>query len=301
MANQSGTFFSQRVFWGGLLVVGGLSACAGAKDSDDSPGNVPGTGGVGVGGAVTGTGGGAASGAAPGVGGAGTGGGLGSGGGSGGTAAVTCTQVGSTSFLDFDSYDGTNLSFLVAGEAVGGVYMGPWELTDEGDETSPDPAPTYALEMHTGFGDTGYALNVSDQEAKIWGGGVGFWMGGCVDAATYSGVRLQVRGSVPTGTVRLEVATRDTLPPSTDGVGACTTTDCANAAAEFAVGLDPQEWTQIDLPWSAFTPGVGSGSVAAPLSGFGIAGLTFSVSVQYDEVGAIPGPYDLTIDEIGFF
>jgi hypothetical protein len=314
MVNPSRKFFSQCAF--GCLTLVGLAACASSTDDNSgSPGtNVPSTGGgVGVGGATAtggavGVGGAVTTGGAVGVGGTvatggvvATGGAATGTGGTGGNAAVTCFQVASTSFLDFDTYDGENLSFLVAGEPVGGVYMGPWELTDETDEASPDPAPTYALEMPTGFGDTGYALKISDQEAKNWGGGVGFWMSNCVDAATYSGIRLQVRGTVPTGMVGITVSTRDTVAPSAEGVGACMGTTCADASAEFAVGLDATAWTQVDLPWSAFTPGVGSGGVAAPLSGFGIMGLTFTVNLQYDEVGPKPGPYDLTIDEIGYF
>jgi hypothetical protein len=218
----------------------------------------------------------------------------------GGASTATCVQASAMSFLDFDSYDGENLSFLVAGMAVGGVYMGPWELHDEAD-AEPDPDPTYALEMVEGFGADGYALQMSDQESKVWGGGAGFWMSNCVDAANYSGIRLQVRGATPTGFVRIEVATRDTEAPSTDGSGACTGPDCQNAVTEFALDVDPEAWTQIDLFWGDFESGVGSGGVAAPLSGFGIVGLVFAINLQYDEVGPLPAAYELSVDEISFF
>ncbi len=324
MAIQNVKFFSRCAVWGGLLLAGGAVACA-SGTTDDSPGssNVPGTGSVpnGTGSVVNGTGGTVATGGLVGAGGTVAAGGTlaaggtvatggvaavggtasGTGGSGGGTTTVSCFQVASMSFLDFESYDGTNLSFLVAGEGTNGVFMGPWELTDETGET-PDPAPSYKLEMlDPGFDGTGFALKISDAEAKQWGGGVGFWMSNCVDAATYSGIRLQVRGAVPTGTVGIKVSTRDTVAPSAEGVGACTGTACADASASFTLAASADEWKQIDLPWSAFTGGVGSGGIAAPLSGFGIMGLSFSVSVNYDEVGPLPAPYELTIDEIGYF
>lgn len=212
--------------------------------------------------------------------------------------------VASTAITDFEDYDGTmpvsdwTFAFNAPAGEPDAVYAGVYDYSDG--------VGNHALVM--GAGNTSsYAPTISNAQAggaDAWGAGLGMWMA-CIDATSFTGLSLDIKGSTPTGTVTLTVATEATAPPdeqNPDAGGTCLT-DCSDASAEIAVS---DEWTQVLLPWGAFTPGTADGAMV-PVNGDNLIGINVQVGLEYvedennpGEYIPAPGSYDVAIDDLDF-
>lgn len=202
----------------------------------------------------------------------------------------------------FETYDGTmpvtnwGFAFNAPAGDPQAVYSGLYTFSDG--------VGSHALSMSTGNASS-YAPRIRNPApggAGAWGGTVAMWMG-CIDASAYTGFSLWVKGPVPTGTVSLAVSMEGTTPPDAqnpDAGGTCNA-GCSEASVEISVG---SSWSQVFVPFSAFTPGTANQS-SIPVTGEGITGLSFSVPLAYVEDVANPGtyipgsaPYDFSFDDL---
>jgi len=217
------------------------------------------------------------------------------------------TPVVSTPIIDFEDYDGAtqadaySTAFNAAAGEPGAVYVGPYFYDDE------TGTPFFGIVAGNG---SNYAMSISNPAATEWGGGMGLWLG-CVDATTYQGITFWVRGSTPLGNGNITLAMEDTSPPAEEdpaGGGTCIASadgDCEGPYAEFTV---TDAWTQVQLPWSAFTAGTGAAGAAVPASGDNLTGIGFGVNLEWIEDPANPetwipvaGAYELVIDDVAFY
>jgi hypothetical protein len=272
-----------------LIGLGHMAACTG--DTDQGVGGASGSTSVpgGTGGAVGATGGTGGSTAA-----------------SGGLACAKQTVLTKPGVANFDSYDGasdlTAWSFALGDDSSTGIFAGTFGY---GDRTG-NKAETF--DMTTGH-SAPYALRVADSMAQVYGGGMGIWLSGCLDAHTFSGVSFWVRGVAPTATAKLSLLMKQTTPsvPAQAGykTGTCPgvqDTSCVHPKYEFEV---TDTWTQVKVPWAAFTPGDADGT-AVPADGSSIWQLQFDIGLVWtpDANGtyvAVPGAYQLVIDDIAFY
>jgi hypothetical protein len=266
--------------------------------------------GLGTGGGASGTGGDTAAGGASGTGGQ-TATGGGATGGEAGAEPVqkdcaTKTVVTTPLITDFESYDGA-------------TAVDQWDFSFNGD-ASPVYAGPYGFDDGTGeffFGmvagnNSNYGISISNTGASEWGGGFGFWMG-CVDASGYSGITFWVRGSTPTGKANVSLAMEETNPPDEDdpaGGGTCIDTgtddkECSGPSAEFDL---TDTWTQIQISWSSFDPGMAAAGVSVPATGDNIAGISFNSQLRWIEDPNSPGTwiaelgaYELVVDDLSFY
>jgi hypothetical protein len=79
--------------------------------------------------------------------------------------------------------------------------------------------------------------------------------------------------------------------------------NCRSPTVEAPVSAN---WTLIQIPWSAFTPGIGSGGLPVFADGDEITGLTFLAALTFVETSPgtyepVPSSYQLVLDDIGFF
>jgi hypothetical protein len=279
----------------------GVSA-GGSAGTGVSAGGTGVAGGAGVGaGGVAGT---------AGTGTAGTGtAGTGTAGTAGGPAMKQCAVKNTLTtplLTDFESYDGTTpaamTSFAFNGTTAP-LYMGPMTW---GNDTG-----TPSFGMVAGANASVYALGMSNVMATNWGGAMAFWMP-CLNATAYAGVQFMAKGVSPTGNIEFILNMEDTTPPDTvdpAGGGTCIATgvegECTGPSSTFALSA---EWTLVQIPWGALTPGVAATGVSIPATGDEITGMTFNMQMVYVEepVGsgtwvATPAAFDLQIDDLGFY
>lgn len=222
-------------------------------------------------------------------------------------AAKICANkatIQAPSIASFETYDGTlpvtdwGFAFNAPAGSPAAVYSGLYTFSDG--------IGSHALTMAAGNASA-YAPRIHNPApggAGAWGGAVGLWMG-CVDASDYTGLSLFVKGPVPTGTVSLSLSMEQTTPPDAnnpDAGGTCLS-DCSDATIEIEV---TDSWSQVILPWSAFTPGTANASTV-PVTGDNLSGLSFNVNLAYVEDSANPGeyipgpaPYDFSFDDLTF-
>jgi hypothetical protein len=288
-------------FWGfagavfALIGLGQMVACT--TDDNDSPGQ-GGAGGASGGSSTSPI---ATGGAA----------GTGAGGSSVESAGLACAKAilldgTKPGIANFDSYDGSVVSkwlFSLGDDSSTGIWAGPFGYGDrEGTET------VETFDMTDGHNSL-YALRVKDTNAQKYGGGMGIWMSGCLDATKFTGVSFWVRGVAPTGTAKLSLMIKETTattPLKAEyKTGTCpgvTDSTCIPPKYEFEV---KDTWALIQIPWTAFSPGVVPGGEVRP-DGSNIWQLQFDIGLQWvkdatDTWVPVPGAYELVVDDMAFY
>jgi hypothetical protein len=197
----------------------------------------------------------------------------------------------------FETYDGVAAADMWAFSFnTPAVYSGAYQYSDgTGAQT---------ISMVAG-NNSRYAVGISNTSASGWGGALGMWMG-CIDASSFDGISFSVRGAAPGNTATIALNTEDTNAPdamNAEAGGTCLA-GCQSPSAAFPVAAD---WQRVLIPWSTFTPGAAN-QVAIPTTGSNIAGLTFSVALEWIEDPNAAGSYipaatgyNLAIDDVQFF
>jgi hypothetical protein len=224
-----------------------------------------------------------------------------------------CTTVSAPTLTDFDDYAGTaaaSYTFYVnakppATDAVLGAIQHIGDGSDQNGGTS-----VIATEMVTGADGTSYALEFSNTNATTWGGLLMFYLIGdgtsvrCLDASSYSGLEFSIKGMSPSGRFGVSLGMLDTMPSSDKGLCAnATAADCKDASVELALPANTETWAQIQVPFSAFTPGIGSGLSCIPVTGQNIARLVIQPFMSYPPPNYTfaPGPYSVAVDNVRFY
>lgn len=223
---------------------------------------------------------------------------------------ATKTTLMNPVLINFESYDGTvtadrfGTAFGGATPNTGGAYTGPYAYGD-GSVT-----PTLAL--LAGHPPSQWAVSETAMQARTWGMGGGIWMS-CLNASAYKGISFWVRGSGPLSVFSFTVSTESTTPPDpANAAGGGTCTGAANTCVPATKANIPltMDWTQVQILWADFTPGM-SGATAVIPNGDNITGLGWSVPLQFmldpSAGGDASGPYvavagDLliNIDDVSF-
>jgi hypothetical protein len=223
-----------------------------------------------------------------------------------------CTAVAAPSITNFDEYAGTDAdsyTFSVSGKPPAEAVRGAILHVGDGSDTNGGTG-VITTEMVTGEGDAGYALQVSDTNAMNWGGLLMFYFpfGGaaseCLDGRDYGGVEFSVKGESPSGRFGINLGMLDTIPTSDNGL--CdnpTASDCKDANVEFSLPANPAEWMQVQVPWSAFTPGVGSSTSCVPVTGQNVTRIVIQPFMSYPppDYTFEPGAYALAVDNLRFY
>ena len=96
----------------------------------------------------------------------------------------------------------------------------------------------------------------------------------------------------------------DTIAVADNGLcDNATASDCKNATLERTLSSDAATWTHVQLPWSAFTPGVGSGRACVPVTGQNVVQLAIQPLMNYPPPNYMlaPGPYTIAVDNVRFY
>jgi hypothetical protein len=302
-------------FWiaGTTLCLLGLTTGCTTDDAD------PGEDAGGSGGAASGSGG--TGGSTSGTGGSSKGGSSTGGSSTGGTSggATKCANpltLASTAsaIADFDNYDGSSdlatWNFPLGGDTSSGILAGTFGYGDDhlvGSQQAPE-----SFAMIDGH-DSTYALSVSDTLAEDYGGGMGLWLSACLDASAFTGISFWVRGNGPdmghaTMSLLMEETTSSTPSSATDAVGTCNGIDdgdtptCKPPKATFDVTAD---WTEVRLPWSAFT-GAASPGQTVHVDGHNVWQLQYDIGLHWEDDGTgtyapTAAPYELVVDDLNFY
>jgi hypothetical protein len=223
-----------------------------------------------------------------------------------------CTLVSAPLIADFDDYSGTDASsytFYVSAAPPSEAVLGAILHVGDGSDTSPGTG-VITTEMVTGQGDTGYALSIANTVASNWGGLLTFYFpfGGttatCLDAREHVGLAFSIKGSSPSGRFGVNISMLDTVPPSDHGL--CSnpaSSDCKDANIELTLPPDAATWKDVQLPWSAFTPGVGSATSCIPVTGQNILRIVIQPFMNYPPPNYTfePGAYAIAVDNLRFY
>jgi hypothetical protein len=225
-----------------------------------------------------------------------------------------CTLARSPAITDFEDYAGSgstaaSYTFYVnakppAADAVLGAIL------HIGDGSDANGTSVISTDMVAGSGGSAYALRIAATNPTNWGGLLMFYFPGsgsqraCLDARSYSGVEFSIKGSSPSGRFGVNLGLLDTIPSADSGL--CSNvngSDCKDANLELAFPADAETWTQVRIPWSAFTPGVGSALDCIPVIGQNIARLVIQPFMKYPPPNYVlePGPYSMVVDDLGFY
>lgn len=228
-------------------------------------------------------------------------------------ANAQCTAVIVPTITNFDDYSGNGANNYVyyinakppAQGALRGAVMHVGDGSDANGGTS-----MITTEMVVGQGDAGYALQIANTNAVNWGGLSMFYFPGdattspCLDAREYAGLEFSIRGSAASGRFGVTIGMRDTIPKADRGLcDNANASDCKDATIELTLPSDATAWKKVQLPWSTFTPGVGSGRACVPLTGQNIMRIVIQPFMSYPPPNYVlePGPYSLEIDDLRFF
>jgi hypothetical protein len=253
-----------------------------------------------------------ATGGGSGTGGSSSTGGTGGGTGGGAPAGTVCANpipvdAAKPGIADFDSYDGvaelTKWSFPLGGDMANMVYAGIFGYGDNGDN-KPE-----TFELATGNGSK-YAMRVADTMATEYGGGDGIWLSACLNASKLTGISFFAKGNTPDGKATFTLSMGDTTPATAakpdDKIGTCPgdAMACVHPTFVFPVSAD---WTEVKIPWSAFTAGNANGALIKP-DGKNIIQVQWGAALVWAEtpVGSgkympTPAPYDLAVDTVSFY
>jgi hypothetical protein len=225
-----------------------------------------------------------------------------------------CPAVSAPTIANFDDYAaGTAAGSYVyyvngkppATDAVLGAILHIGDGSDMNGGTS-----VITTEMVAGEGGSGYALQIADTNAMHWGGLLLLYFPPngttrtCVNADRYQGVQFSIKGVSPTRRVGVSVGMLDTTPTGDNGLcNNASASDCKNASVELSIPADPGTWANVQLPWSAFTPGIGSGQSCVPLTGQNILQLSIQPQMNYPPPNYMlqPGPYAIAVDNLRFY
>jgi hypothetical protein len=224
-----------------------------------------------------------------------------------------CTAVTAPLITNFDDYAGgvaANYTYYVnakppASNAVLGAIQHIGDGSDSNGGTS-----VIATDMVAGEGGSGYALQISDTDATNWGGLLVFYFPQsgsspvCLNAAGYQGVEFSIQGAAPSGNFGVSLRMLDTIPVASNGLcDDATANDCKDATIQLPLPADATTWTQVQLPWSAFTPGVGSATACIPVTGQNIVSLVIQPLMSYPPPNYTlqPGPYAIAVDNVQFY
>jgi hypothetical protein len=221
-----------------------------------------------------------------------------------------CTEVGTPLIADFDDYesgDAASYTYYVSASAPAEDVLGGVLHIDDGSAADGSEITT---EMVTGTDGSGYALQVANTNATDWGGLLMFYFMGsgstlsCLNAQGYSGVEFSIKGSSPSGRFGVNLGMLDTIPSADDGL--CDSSDaaaCKDANLEFSLPADADTWETIQVPWSAFTPGVGTSISCVPVTGQNIVRLVIQPFMNYPppDYTFEAGPYAIAVDDVRFY
>jgi hypothetical protein len=229
-------------------------------------------------------------------------------------AASQCTAVSAPTVADFDDY--------AAGTAAGGytyyvngkppaadAVLGSLLHIDDGSSMNGGTS-VITTEMVTGEGDAGYALQISNSNATNWGGMLLFYFPSsgatpaCLDAQSSGGVEFSIKGSSPSGRIGVSLGMLDTIATQDNGLcDNAVPTDCKNASIERSLAADAATWVRVQVPWGAFTPGVGSGRACVPVTGQNVVQLAIQPFMNYPPptYTFAPGPYSIAVDNLRFY
>jgi hypothetical protein len=241
-----------------------------------------------------------------------SGNGTGGAGSTGGTSTVVkvCANMKTLTapmLTDFESYDGKS-----AASSWAFSFNGVWpDALYAGLYPSEDGTGNYSLGFVSGANGSSWAIDASNtSQATAWGGGLGLWMN-CIDASLYSGVSFYARGSTPSGSISVAIGMEDTTPPSPTnqaGGGTCTisppSTGCQQPLAKVALSAD---WTLIQIPWASFTGGMGLAGSPVAATGARIVSLGIAAQYNWQDLNGtgtwtpVPAPFDIQIDNLGFY
>ena len=225
-----------------------------------------------------------------------------------------CSLVSAPAVADFDDYvAGTAASsyayYVNANPPAANAVLGGFLHIGDGSDTNGGTS-VIATEMVTGEGGAGYAVQISNTNATNWGGILLFFFPSsgatptCLNAESYRGIEFSIKGASASGRIGVNVGMRDTIPTADNGLcGNATASDCRNANIELTLPANNATWTQVQVPWSAFTPGVGSGRSCVPLTGQNIVNLAIQPFMSYPppDYKLQPGPYSIAVDNVRFF
>ena len=225
-----------------------------------------------------------------------------------------CTAVNAPTIADFDDYvTGTaaaSYTYYVNGKPPApDALLGQIQHIGDGSDMNGGTS-VISTDMVAGEGVTGYALQIADTNATHWGGVLVFYFpssgttAACLSAQSYQGIAFSIKGSSPSGSLDVSLAMLDTTPVASSGLcNSTAATDCKNATITLAMPADATAWTDIQLPWGAFTPGVGAGQTCIPLTGQNIVQLLLQPLMNYPPPNYTfqPGPYSLVVDNVRFF
>jgi hypothetical protein len=220
-----------------------------------------------------------------------------------------CTTVSTPTITNFDDYAGgaaASYNFHVNPNTANPV-LGSVLHVGDGSDTGDAGTSVISTQMVTGDGGTGYALQISDTNATHWGGLLMFFIpsaGACLDAHSFGGVQFSIQGTSPSGRFGVNLGMLDTIPTSDNGLCSnSTSSDCKDANVEFTLPADSAAWTQIQIPWGSFTPGVGSGLSCVPVTGQNIVRLVIQPFMNYPPPNYTfqPGAYSIAVDNVKFY
>ena len=227
------------------------------------------------------------------------------------TEAGHCASVSAPTITDFDDYTAgtaaSSYTYYVNGKPpAGDAVLGAFLHIDDGSGTN-GATSVITMEMVTGEGNAGYAVQISDSNAVNWGGILLFYFpsnGACLNAQSYGGVEFSIKGSTPSGRIGVGLGMLDTIAIKDNGLcDNATATDCKNANLETSLASDLATWAHVQVPWSAFTPGVGSGRACVPVTGQNIVQLAIQPLMSYPPPNYMlaPGPYAIAVDNVRFY
>jgi hypothetical protein len=224
-----------------------------------------------------------------------------------------CKAMTAPGITDFDDYAGTDpggYTYYVnakppAAEAILGAILHVGDGSDMAGGTS-----VISTEMVTGEGNAGYALEISNSEAANWGGLVMFYLpyagtaAACLDARQHTGIEFSIRGTSPSGRFGLNLGMLDTIPTTDNGL--CekqSADDCKDGSIELTLPATAMAWKKVQVPWSAFTPGIGSAVSCVPVTGQNIVRVVIQPFMNYPppDYSFEPGAYTLALDNLRFF
>lgn len=222
-----------------------------------------------------------------------------------------CALVTSPSITNFDDYAGGNpasYTYYVNGKPpAAGSALGAIQHIDDG--SAANGTSVVGTEMVPGRAGSGYALQISDTNAVNWGGLLSLYFPGsagpgCLDASAYSGIEFWIKGSSPSGNAGVSLNLLDTVPTSSGGLCSGTGSgDCRAATLQFALPADPETWMKVQVPWSALTPGLGSGAACVPVTGQNLSQIVIQPFMRYPPPNYMfaPGAYQISVDDLSFY
>ena len=223
-----------------------------------------------------------------------------------------CTLVSAPSITNFDDYTpgtaaGSYTYYVNAPPTASNAVLGAIQHIGDGSDMNGGTS-VISTDMVTGEDGAGYALQISDSDATHWGGALLFFFPssgtGCLDAHDYQGLEFSIQGASPSGQIAVSLGMLDTIPVASNGLcDDATASNCENAIIQLSLPSDAATWSDIKLPWSAFTPGIGSGGLCVPVTGQNIVQIVIQPLMSYPPPTYMfaPGPYSIAVDNVQLY